>query len=108
MGGLRWQLGAWQQLLCHVPLQHPTLRCCIGLEDGASKTFQGVERCGAKPGLGLRPTPTRHAPTHALYSLPWQLQAPRTGNHVFARLYNQAIPDTWHIINNDVSTVFPL
>ncbi|GAB4817731.1 hypothetical protein N2152v2_004777 [Parachlorella kessleri] len=27
--------------------------------------------------------------------------APRTGNHAFAELYNEALPDTWHIINND-------
>ncbi|KAL6766612.1 hypothetical protein ACKKBG_A36695 [Auxenochlorella protothecoides x Auxenochlorella symbiontica] len=27
--------------------------------------------------------------------------APRTGNHVFAELYTRAVPDTWHIINND-------
>ncbi|GAB4817725.1 hypothetical protein N2152v2_004771 [Parachlorella kessleri] len=27
--------------------------------------------------------------------------APRTGNHAFARLYNEALPDTWHVINND-------
>ncbi|KAK9817879.1 hypothetical protein WJX72_003574 [[Myrmecia] bisecta] len=25
--------------------------------------------------------------------------APRTGNHAFARLYNKAVPDTWHVIN---------
>ncbi|KAK9817768.1 hypothetical protein WJX72_001918 [[Myrmecia] bisecta] len=25
--------------------------------------------------------------------------APRTGNHAFARLYNMAVPDTWHVIN---------
>lgn len=30
--------------------------------------------------------------------------APRTGNHVFAELYTRAVPDTWHIINNDVGT----
>ena len=27
--------------------------------------------------------------------------APRTGNHAFARLYNAAVPDTWHVINNN-------
>ena len=28
--------------------------------------------------------------------------APRTGNHAFAREYNQMVPDTWSIINNQV------
>lgn len=27
--------------------------------------------------------------------------APRTGNHTFAHMYNAAVPETWHIINND-------
>ena len=27
--------------------------------------------------------------------------APRTGNHTFARMYEEAVPETWHIINND-------
>jgi len=27
--------------------------------------------------------------------------APRTGNHAFAGMYNQLVPDTWHIINAD-------
>ncbi|KAI3433461.1 hypothetical protein D9Q98_003274 [Chlorella vulgaris] len=27
--------------------------------------------------------------------------APRTGNHAFARLYTQTVPDTWQIINNE-------
>ena len=26
--------------------------------------------------------------------------APRTGNHAFARDYNQVVPDTWSIIND--------
>ena len=25
--------------------------------------------------------------------------APRTGNHAYAKLYNQLVPDTWGIIN---------
>jgi len=29
--------------------------------------------------------------------------APRTGNHAFAREYNAAVPDTWSIINDQVS-----
>jgi hypothetical protein len=28
--------------------------------------------------------------------------APRTGNHAFAREYNEAVPDTWGIINDQV------
>ena len=28
--------------------------------------------------------------------------APRTGNHAFARIYMQHVPDTWHMINNQV------
>ena len=28
--------------------------------------------------------------------------APRTGNHAFARVYMQHVPDTWHMINNQV------
>ncbi len=27
--------------------------------------------------------------------------APRVGNRAWARQYNQAVPDTWHIINSD-------
>ena len=29
--------------------------------------------------------------------------APRTGNHAFARDYNQVVPDTWSIINDQVT-----
>ena len=29
--------------------------------------------------------------------------APRTGNHAFAREYNAAVPDTWSVINDQVS-----
>jgi predicted lipase len=29
--------------------------------------------------------------------------APRTGNHAFADDYNQVVPDTWSIINDQVS-----
>ena len=29
--------------------------------------------------------------------------APRTGNHAFAREYNEAVPDTWGIINDQAS-----
>ena len=28
--------------------------------------------------------------------------APRTGNHAFAREYNEGVPDTWGIINDQV------
>lgn len=28
--------------------------------------------------------------------------APRVGNHVFAWIYAGLVPDTWHIVNNDV------
>ena len=38
--------------------------------------------------------------------------APRTGNHTFARDYNQVVPDTWSIINDQASLAtavhFPL
>ena len=27
--------------------------------------------------------------------------APRPGNHAFARMYDEAVPDTWHLVNND-------
>jgi len=29
--------------------------------------------------------------------------APRTGNHAFAREYNVMVPDTWSVINDQVS-----
>ncbi len=29
--------------------------------------------------------------------------APRTGNHAFAREYNAMVPDTWSVINDQVS-----
>lgn len=29
--------------------------------------------------------------------------APRTGNHAFAREYNRMVPDTWSVINDQVS-----
>jgi len=29
--------------------------------------------------------------------------APRTGNHAFAREYNTMVPDTWSVINDQVS-----
>jgi hypothetical protein len=29
--------------------------------------------------------------------------APRTGNHAFAREYNAMVPDTWSIINDQVT-----
>jgi hypothetical protein len=28
--------------------------------------------------------------------------APRVGNHAFARLYERIVPDTWHVINDQV------
>jgi hypothetical protein len=28
--------------------------------------------------------------------------APRVGNHAFARQYEAAVPDTWHVINDQV------
>ena len=31
--------------------------------------------------------------------------APRTGNHAFAREYNAMVPDTWSVINDQVSYV---
>lgn len=31
--------------------------------------------------------------------------APRTGNHAFAREYNALVPDTWSIINDQVSSM---
>lgn len=30
--------------------------------------------------------------------------APRTGNHAFARDYKAVVPDTWSVINDQVST----
>ena len=30
--------------------------------------------------------------------------APRLGNHAFARLYNTTVPNTWHVINDQVSS----
>ena len=30
--------------------------------------------------------------------------APRTGNHAFAREYNAMVPDTWSVINDQVTT----
>ena len=30
--------------------------------------------------------------------------APRTGNHAFARDYNQVVPDTWSIINDQAGS----
>ena len=32
--------------------------------------------------------------------------APRTGNHAFAKEYNAAVPDTWSVINDQVSILF--
>lgn len=28
--------------------------------------------------------------------------APRAGNHSFARVYERVVPDTWHVINDQV------
>lgn len=28
--------------------------------------------------------------------------APRTGNHAFAKKYNLSVPQTWHVINDQV------
>lgn len=33
----------------------------------------------------------------------YNFAAPRTGNHAFARDYNSVVPDTWSIINDQVS-----
>ena len=30
--------------------------------------------------------------------------APRTGNHAFARDYNAVVPDSWSVINDQVSS----
>ena len=34
--------------------------------------------------------------------------APRTGNHAFAREFNAEVPDTWSVINDQVSHQKPL
>ena len=34
--------------------------------------------------------------------------APRTGNHAFAREFNAVVPDTWSVINDQVSHHKPL
>ncbi len=34
--------------------------------------------------------------------------APRTGNHAFAREYDDLVPDTWGIINDQARCVHPL
>lgn len=31
--------------------------------------------------------------------------APRTGNHAFAKEYNKMVPDTWAVINDQVSAL---
>ncbi len=31
--------------------------------------------------------------------------SPRPGNRVFARMYNERVPDTWHVINDQVRVV---
>ena len=33
--------------------------------------------------------------------------SPRAGNHAFAAEYNQLVPDTWHVINDQVGTLHP-
>lgn len=33
----------------------------------------------------------------------YSIGAPRIGNHAFAREYNQVVPDTWSVINNQAS-----
>lgn len=35
-------------------------------------------------------------------------RAPRTGNDVWAREYEQLVPDTWHIINDQVPLPLPV
>jgi hypothetical protein len=30
--------------------------------------------------------------------------APRVGNHAFARIYERIVPDTWHVINDQVGS----
>ena len=45
-------------------------------------------------------------PDHAKLDIScYTFGAPRTGNHAFAREYNEAVPDTWGIINDQVSLI---
>ena len=45
-------------------------------------------------------------PDHAKLDIScYTFGAPRTGNHAFAREYNEAVPDTWGIINDQVGPV---
>jgi hypothetical protein len=59
----------------------------------------------SKPGAAAR-----HCRRLALYveASVALLQAPRTGNHAFARLYNESLPETWHVINVGPSGAAPL
>jgi hypothetical protein len=51
-------------------------------------------------------TPTHHTHTHTLLHCTqvsvYTFGAPRAGNHGFARLYERTVPDTWHVINDQV------
>ena len=38
---------------------------------------------------------------HAIKLHCYTFGAPRTGNHTFAHMYDSAVPETWHVINND-------
>lgn len=39
---------------------------------------------------------------HALQVSVYTFGAPRAGNHAFAKVYEAAVPDTWHVINDQV------
>ena len=51
--------------------------------------------------LGIR----QACPTDMVDVSCYTFGAPRTGNHAFAREYNAAVPDTWSIINDQVSFI---
>ena len=45
--------------------------------------------------------------TGSIQVICYTFAAPRTGNHAFARDYNAVVPDTWSVINDQVSCSTP-
>lgn len=79
--------GPNDQRICHTALRAPTPSCRHSL-GGAMATICAFSLA-------------RLLPPDSLQLHVYTFGAPRTGNHAFAALYNQHVPDTWHIINAD-------
>ena len=89
-------------------LSPPVLPCTLSDQDLAScDTWHaaGHSLGGALATLAAHSFATRARQEGATPAVTcYTFGSPRAGNHAFAAEYNQLVPDTWHVINDQVGT----